>query len=136
MRIGEFARRAGVNVQTVRFYERCSLLRKPQRTSSNYRAYAESDLDRIRFIRRSQLLGFTLRDIKQLLELHLSVGIHRRRALSPGSYRNAVAIMGRTLNRIDAQILALQSMRARLADAFAEADPSTPASCPASASHH
>jgi MerR family copper efflux transcriptional regulator len=73
MRIGELAARATVNVQTLRFYEREGLLRPPERTASGYRSYSESDLERVRFIRLCQGLGFTLREIQQLLILHKRV---------------------------------------------------------------
>ena len=69
MRIGEFARRAGVNVQTVRYYERRGLLPEPDRQASGYREYTEANLERLQFIRRSQELGFTLSEIGDLLAL-------------------------------------------------------------------
>jgi len=72
MRIGELSARAGVNVQTVRFYEREKLLRKPVRTASGYRTFEEADLERVRFIKDSQQLGFSLKEIKELLEIHES----------------------------------------------------------------
>jgi len=55
MRTGELARNAGVNLQTIRFYEREGLLPKPARTVSGYRNYQESDLERVIFIRRKNL---------------------------------------------------------------------------------
>src|SRR5215469_3080728 len=67
---GELARNAGVNLQTIRFYERQGLLPKPLRTASGYRSYQENDLERVRFIKRNQQLGFTLAEIKQLMRLH------------------------------------------------------------------
>jgi MerR family transcriptional regulator, copper efflux regulator len=70
MRTGELARNAGVNLQTIRFYEREGLLPKPALTVSGYRNYQESDLQRVTFIRRNQQLGFTLAEIKQLMQLH------------------------------------------------------------------
>lgn len=69
MKIGEFARRAGVNVQTVRYYERRGLLPEPARWASGYREYTAGCLERLRFIRRSQELGFTLGEIEELLAL-------------------------------------------------------------------
>ena len=69
MRIGEFARRAGVNVQTVRYYERRGLLPEPDRQESGYREYTPANLERLQFIRRSQELGFTLAEIGDLLTL-------------------------------------------------------------------
>ena len=71
MTIGELARRAGVNVQTVRYYERRGLLEEPQRRESGYREYAPDALERLRFIRRAQELGFTLTEIGELLALRL-----------------------------------------------------------------
>ena len=70
MRTGELARNAGVNLQTIRFYEREGLLPKPARTVSGYRSYQQSDLERVIFIRKNQQLGFTLAEIKQLMQLH------------------------------------------------------------------
>ncbi|MGC1414597.1 MAG: MerR family transcriptional regulator [Candidatus Acidiferrum sp.] len=72
MRIGELSAKAGVNVQTIRFYEREKLLRKPVRTASGYRTFTEADLERVRFIKDSQQLGFSLKEIKELLEIHES----------------------------------------------------------------
>lgn len=69
MRIGEFAKKAGVNVQTVRYYERRGLLPEPERRDSGYREYPPECLDRLQFIRRSQELGFTLSEIEELLTL-------------------------------------------------------------------
>ena len=63
------AKMAGVGAETLRFYEQKGLLEKPQRSASGYRQYGESDLERLQFIRRSQDLGFSLQDIKQILDL-------------------------------------------------------------------
>jgi len=60
---------AGVGVETLRFYEQEGLLDEPQRNASGYRIYGMPDLERLLFIRRSQGLGFSLQDIKQLLKL-------------------------------------------------------------------
>ncbi|HRX55447.1 MAG TPA: heavy metal-responsive transcriptional regulator [Verrucomicrobiales bacterium] len=63
------ARKAGVGPETLRFYEQKGLLNEPRRNASGYRLYEESDLERLAFIARAQTLGFSLQDIKQLLEL-------------------------------------------------------------------
>lgn len=67
--IGKLATLAGVSADTVRFYERAGLLKRATRTSSGYRLYDESDVDRVKFIRRAKELGFTLEEVGQLLEL-------------------------------------------------------------------
>ena len=69
MQIGMLARRAGVAIDTVRYYERQGLLPKPHRQASGYRIYEEDDVARLRFIRRAKTLGFTLEEIASLLEL-------------------------------------------------------------------
>lgn len=71
MRIGELAQLAGVNVQTVRYYERRHLLREPHRTPGGYREYDRHDLLRFRFILRAKELGFTLGEIEELLDLRV-----------------------------------------------------------------
>src|ERR1700687_6411372 len=72
LRIGELARKGNVNLETFRYYEREGLLRPPQRTPSGHRAYAPDDVIRLRFIKRSQALGFTLTEIKELLALKVA----------------------------------------------------------------
>jgi len=69
LRSGELARRAGVGVETLRFYERRGLLAKPARTPTGYRQYPESDVERVRFIRRARDLGFSLAEIHHFFEL-------------------------------------------------------------------
>jgi MerR family mercuric resistance operon transcriptional regulator len=71
MTIGELAREAGVGVQTVRYYERRRLLPAAARRSSGYREFTPAALERLRFIRRAQELGFTLSEIAELLTLRL-----------------------------------------------------------------
>lgn len=71
MKIGEVARDAGVNIQTVRYYERRGLLADPRATVPGYRHYGSAAVERLRFIRRAQELGFTLSEITELLALRL-----------------------------------------------------------------
>ncbi len=68
MKIGELAKQAGVNVQTVRFYERQELLPEPPRRASGYRIYGSEDLHRLRFIRQAKVLGFSLKEIATILQ--------------------------------------------------------------------
>jgi len=67
--MGEVARQGGVNLETIRYYERQGLLPKPLRTASGYRMFTADDVRRVRFIKRAQELGFSLREIKELLAL-------------------------------------------------------------------
>ena len=67
--IGELARRAGVAIDTVRYYERNQLLDPAGRLASGYRRYGDSELRRLRFIRRAKALGFSLADVRALLSL-------------------------------------------------------------------
>ena len=67
--IGQLARRAGVAIDTVRYYERNQLLDPAGRLESGYRRYGDSELRRLRFIRRAKALGFSLADIRALLSL-------------------------------------------------------------------
>ncbi|MEN8376660.1 MAG: MerR family transcriptional regulator [Gemmatimonadota bacterium] len=69
MMIGALADAAGVNVQTIRYYERRGILAKPSRTASGYRIYQRAAADRVRFIKRAQELGFSLAEVESLLEL-------------------------------------------------------------------
>jgi MerR family mercuric resistance operon transcriptional regulator len=70
--IGKVARQAGVGVETVRFYEREGLITEPVRSGSGYRQYPEETVSRIRFIRRAKELGFSLREIRELLSLRVA----------------------------------------------------------------
>ena len=69
MRIGEIATRAGVNVQTLRYYERRGLLEAPPRTPSGYRIYPMETIKLVKFIKRIQELGFSLTDVEDILSL-------------------------------------------------------------------
>lgn len=69
LKTGEVAARAGVNIQTLRYYERRGLLKEPERRPSGYRKYPQEAVQVIRFIKRAQDLGFTLSEIEDLLLL-------------------------------------------------------------------
>jgi len=70
--IGRLAKQAGVNLETVRFYERRGLLPRPPRSASEYRLFPVEAARRLRFIRRAQELGFSLKEIRELLSLRVS----------------------------------------------------------------
>jgi DNA-binding transcriptional MerR regulator len=122
VRIGEMAATAAVNVQTLRYYERRGLLPPPFRRASGYREYDAAAVERVRFIRHAQDLGFTLREIAELLALRVSGGSACR-----GVERRA----RETIARVDQQLVALKRMRAallRLAEACRSRTPTGP--CP------
>jgi MerR family copper efflux transcriptional regulator len=106
MRIGEVAAEASVGVQTLRYYERRGLLPKPERQMSGQRTYDAGTVQRVRFIRRAQDLGFTLGEIDGLL------------ALWPDSATSCPQVEQRaasTLERISGKIRDLEQMRGALA---------------------
>lgn len=74
IQIGEAARRAALSVDAIRFYERCRLLPPPPRSPARYRLFSGADVERLRFIRRAQAMGFSLREIRQLAELRAGAG--------------------------------------------------------------
>lgn len=69
MTIGKLALAAGVGVETIRYYERSGFLPKPERLASGYRVYSTTSVNKVRFIKEAQALGFTLKEITELLGL-------------------------------------------------------------------
>jgi len=70
-KVGDIAEKVGVNVETLRYYEKIKIMPKPKRMESRYRIYDELDLKRLLFIKRAKELGFTLKEIKELLNLKI-----------------------------------------------------------------
>src|SRR5579871_6039270 len=106
MRIGEIATEAGVNVQTIRFYERRGLLKKPRRLSSSYRDYPPETARIVGFIKKWQQWGFKLKEIKLILD-----GLSRN-APNAIVVRNSIE---EKIHGLDEQIAMLQVMRNELA---------------------
>lgn len=112
MRIGELARQASVNIQTIRFYERVGLLAKPARTQSGYRAYLARDVDRVHFIRSCQEIGFTLTEIREVNELHRVLALRDpAEKLKPKAQANFLAAANRRLKLIEEKIKVLVKMK-------------------------
>ncbi len=105
MRIGELAAKTSVNIQTIRFYERRELLKSPARLASGYRNYAADAVRRVRYIKRSQEVVFTLKEIKHM------IGLREQRLHSAADVR---AIAQAKLRSIDEKIRTLESMREEL----------------------
>jgi MerR family transcriptional regulator, mercuric resistance operon regulatory protein len=120
LRTGELAERAGVNVQTLRYYERRGLLAAPARRPSGQREYSQDAVNLLRTIKAAQRLGFTLAEIEELLDL----SEHRR---GTGElHQRAQAKVA----EIDAKIAQLQQMRQTLVAVLdAECDSLTDCSC-------
>lgn len=106
MKIGSVAEAAGVEVSTVRYYERRGLLAEPPRTASGYRQYDETVIDRIRFVRQAQDLGFTLEEIEELLALRVE---------DPSSCGVVEEATRAKLRSVDAKIRELERLRGVLA---------------------
>jgi MerR family mercuric resistance operon transcriptional regulator len=75
--ISRLARLGGVNLETIRYYEREGRLQTPPRTPAGYRMFPNDTTRRVRFIKRAQNLGFSLREIRELLELRIKPGTKR-----------------------------------------------------------
>lgn len=96
MQIGTIAKKIGLSVDAIRFYERSSLLSRPPRTQGGFRKYGESDVETLGFIRRVQGLGFTLHEVRELLELRQSraqpcAPVRRRLEQKVGDVRRKLA---------------------------------------------
>ena len=113
MRTSDLAAQAGVNPETLRYYERRGLLSRPPRTNGGYRDYPPSALDLLRFVKRSQQLGFTLDEIEELL--HLNTG-------GPEDCDAARALAEHRRADLERRIQDLQRMHDSLADLVATCD--------------
>jgi len=105
LRSGELARLANVNVETLRFYERQGLLPEPPRRASGYREYPPEAVSLVRFIKRAQALGFSLREIKELLAL---------REVPRATCGDVVVLARRKMEEIDTKIDDLRAVRVAL----------------------
>jgi len=131
MQIGELARAAGVNIQTIRFYEREKLLPAPARTASGYRDYQRRDLERILFIRRNHEIGFTLIEIRQLLDLHGALEtMPRPLRRKPAQVKEIIAIGRERLCQVNEKICALEMMKRQLEYLVSHLEESAPTTCP------
>ena len=122
MRTMQVAQRAGVNAQTLRYYERRGLLPNPPRTASGYRTYEPGAVRIVRFIKRAQELGFSLAEIEMLL--HLADG-------GPESCDAARQLAHHKVAEMDTKIATLNAMRASLTQLIATcARPRSERQCP------
>jgi MerR family mercuric resistance operon transcriptional regulator len=120
--IGELSRRTGVNIETIRYYERIGMLPAPPRTASGRRVYGPAETRSLTFIRRSRELGFTLDEIRALL------------ALSADDGKNTCAevrqLAASHLADVRAKIADLRAMASVLSDAVHRCDAGELPGCP------
>jgi Cu(I)-responsive transcriptional regulator len=107
LNIGEAAESSGVSAKMIRHYEEIGLVPKPGRTQAGYRVYRESDVHRLRFVRRARDLGFSMKEIETLLGLWNN----RRRASS-----EVKRLATQHISDLDRRIAELQAMRRTLAE--------------------
>jgi DNA-binding transcriptional MerR regulator len=103
--IGELARRTGLKVPTIRFYEQIGLVAAPPRTAGNQRRYGQGEVDRLNFIRHARELGFEVEDIRELLTLS---------SVPQASCHEADSIARSHLQEIDRRIERLKALRCEL----------------------
>jgi DNA-binding transcriptional MerR regulator len=111
LKIGEVSKRSGVGIETLRFYERLGLLGRPSRTESGYRLYDDATLERLDFIKRAQVLGFSLAEIAQIIT-------HKHAGQSPCA--EVREIVRARLRELDQRMKEMQRYRKELAAALAE----------------
>jgi MerR family transcriptional regulator, mercuric resistance operon regulatory protein len=122
MKTGEVAHAAGVNIQTLRYYERRGLLAEPPRRQSGYRMYGPEAVRLVRFVKRAQELGFSLDDVEALL--HLAQG-------GPESCDSAQSLARQKIDELEGRIRHLRAMRKALLDLVATCDlPRSRRDCP------
>jgi MerR family mercuric resistance operon transcriptional regulator len=119
--IGGLAHKSGVNLETIRYYERIGLMPKPDRTEGGHRSYAEGDIRRLSFIRRARELGFPLADIETLLVLEENGG-------SPCSQVRAIAASH--LETVEKKIADLEHLRETLAATVSRCEGDAAPCCP------
>ena len=116
------AAEAGVNVQTLRYYERRGLLPEPERLESGYRSYPPEAVRTVRFVKRAQRLGFALEEVESLLQLA---------AGGPRSCASARQLAGEKITDLEQRIEALDAMRSSLSQLVATCDrPRARRECP------
>ena len=106
MQIGEAAKRAGVTAPTIRYYEEIGLVRKPVRSRAGYRRYSDAMVEELQFIRKAQSIGFSLDEIRQILQLS-------RTGQKPCGH--VLTLGQKHLAALDERIRRLQNFRRQLA---------------------
>ena len=111
LKIGDVSKRSGIGIEALRFYEKSGLLDKPSRTESGYRVYGPEVLERLAFIKRAQALGFSLDEIRRIVE-------DARKGESPCD--EVREIVARRLEELDERMREMRRYRLELAETLAE----------------
>ncbi|MDQ3027613.1 MAG: MerR family transcriptional regulator [Pseudomonadota bacterium] len=118
MTIGRLAKVLGVNVETIRYYQRRGLIEEPQRPSTGYRKYTALTIARMHFIRRAQQLGFSLADVERLIKLEDGRSCREVRLIAEDKYtalERQIAELERMRHSLEKLIDACKSNRSRKA---------------------
>jgi DNA-binding transcriptional MerR regulator len=113
LKIGDVSRRSGVGVEALRFYEKSGLLDSPARTHSGYRVYGEDVLERLAFIKQAQALGFSLEEVRRIID-------DARKGESPCD--DVREIVRRRLAELDERLRELRRYREELKQTLREWD--------------
>ena len=117
LKIGEVAKQSGIGIETLRFYERSGVLEKPSRTESGYRVYDEAVLERLAFIKQAQALGFSLDEVKRIID-------DARAGTSPCD--EVREIVQRRLHELDERLREMRRYRRELAQDARRVGPTRP----------
>ena len=130
MRIGELSKQSGVKIGTIRFYERRKLLKSPPRTMSGYRSYEPQDVQVVKGIRQMQSLGFTLKEIKELLDLHRTAACGSNQRARPGGDQRMIVLTQEKLQNIEHKIQLLRQMHKDVANMLGRLQTQPEKACP------
>jgi MerR family transcriptional regulator, copper efflux regulator len=108
MNIGQAAKASGVSAKMIRHYEEIGLVRAPARTASNYRKYSDKEVHVLRFIKRARTLGFSMPDIRELVNLWLSEG-RSSAAVKKIAHRH-IAELNRKISETQSLVCALEHL--------------------------
>ncbi len=111
LKIGDVSKKSGIGIEALRFYEKSGLLDKPSRTESGYRVYDASVLERLAFIKQAQALGFSLDEVKRIVE-------DARKGQSPCD--DVREIVSRRLEELDERMREMRRYRKELASTLEE----------------
>ena len=130
MKIGELSKEAGVKVRTIRFYERRKLLKPAVRNSSGYRSFVPQDVKVVKGIKQLQELGFTLKEIKELIDLHRTAARVSNSRAEPSGVQRMIALTKEKLQMIEKKSRLIRQMQREVAKMLENLQTSAEKACP------